>query len=47
MRAHLTDLSRYPPLCKVTGERSEDDAVDEGQKIQKMSCTVIVHGVDE
>jgi hypothetical protein len=28
---------------KVTGERSEDDAVDDGQKI---SCTVTGHGVD-
>ena len=27
---------------KVTGERSEDDAVDDGQKI---SCTVTGHGV--
>ena len=26
---------------KVTGERSEDDAVDDGQK---MSCTVMGHG---
>ena len=33
--------------AQVTGERSEDDAVDEGQKIQKMSCTVMGHGVDE